>query len=315
MVKLDGQVMRHMCKDDFRVLTAIEMGMRNHHSVPVSLIGSIAGIRGSTARFLSTLLRFKLVYHDNTKYDGYRLTWTGYDVLALNVFCQRQCVDRLGGKIGEGKESDVYEGFRDSDGTRVVIKFHRLGKTSFKAVKAKRDYLRGRSAGNWLNVSRLAAKKEWEFLNAIQGVVRTPEPIDHNRHAVVMTLAPGLPLYQIGKLADDEATGRVFEQCLESAHSLARKGLIHCDFNEFNLIVDGDVVTVIDFPQMISTSHPNAQDYFTRDINGILKFFRSKLRYDDDDSVRYDDLDAVLEGMDHDRRLDIDLQASGFDHQ
>lgn len=44
---------------------------------------------------------------------------------------------------------------------------------------------------------------------------------------------------------------------------LANHGLIHGDFNEFNLMVDkNDHVTMIDFPQMMSTSHKNAR-YFT----------------------------------------------------
>ena len=90
MGKLDVSCMRHMQKDDFRVLTAVEMGMRNHAVVPVELIVSIAGLRhGGATRFLSTLLRYKLVHHDNSnRYDGYRLTWNGYDVLALRTLLQ-----------------------------------------------------------------------------------------------------------------------------------------------------------------------------------------------------------------------------------
>lgn len=41
----------------------------------------------------------------------------------------------------------------------------------------------------------------------------------------------------------------------------ARAGLIHGDFNEFNILIHretGDPV-VIDFPQMVSTSHENAE--------------------------------------------------------
>ena len=42
----------------------------------------------------------------------------------------------------------------------------------------------------------------------------------------------------------------------------AEHGLIHGDFNEFNLLVsDTGVVTVIDFPQMVSTSHTDAEWY------------------------------------------------------
>mmetsp|Transcript_14352 Transcript_14352/g.46840 ORF Transcript_14352/g.46840 Transcript_14352/m.46840 type:complete len:287 (-) Transcript_14352:264-1124(-) len=184
MGKLDVNVMRHMSKDDFRVLTAVEMGMKNHHAVPVALVGSIAFgrvARKAATRNLTTLLRFKLVYHDNTKYDGYRLTWSGYDVLALRALCQRGVVASLGSKIGEGKESDVYEAFPgdDEESSLYAIKFHRLGKTSFKAVKTKRDYLEGRHMGNWLNMSRLAAKREWTVLSALHGVQKNPNAAAH----------------------------------------------------------------------------------------------------------------------------------------
>jgi len=322
MGRLDVQVMRHMGKDDFRVLTAVEMGMRNHHAVPVPLVVSIAGLRrGGAAKFLATLLRFKLVYHDNTKYDGYRLTWFGYDVLALRVFLKRGSVDSVGRKIGEGKESDVYEGTRSSDGRRVVIKLHRLGKTSFKAVKAKRDYLDGRAtAGNWLNMSRLAARREWDFLSCLRadGCVRVPEPLDQNRHAVVMGLADGLPLYQLGApgcLADPEA---VLDDCVHMARALAQRGLVHCDLNEFNLIVEAATsqVTLIDFPQMISTAHPNAQAYFERDVRGLIKFFTMKLKYD----IAPDDVrdilsleNAVAHAPPDAVRLDVATKASGYD--
>ena len=43
---------------------------------------------------------------------------------------------------------------------------------------------------------------------------------------------------------------------------LGRHGLIHGDFNEFNLMVDDEGhLTMIDFPQMISIDHPNAEWY------------------------------------------------------
>jgi len=43
----------------------------------------------------------------------------------------------------------------------------------------------------------------------------------------------------------------------------AHAGLIHGDFNEFNILVrreSGEPV-VIDFPQMVSTAHENAEWY------------------------------------------------------
>ena len=58
----------------------------------------------------------------------------------------------------------------------------------------------------------------------------------------------------------DPAT--VYDECMELIVKLAKHGLIHGDFNEFNLMIDdNDHITMIDFPQMVSTSHPNAEWY------------------------------------------------------
>jgi hypothetical protein len=45
------------------------------------------------------------------------------------------------------------------DGEILALKLHRLGRTSFRAVKAKRDYLGRRNSFSWLYLSRLAALK------------------------------------------------------------------------------------------------------------------------------------------------------------
>lgn len=59
---------------------------------------------------------------------------------------------------------------------------------------------------------------------------------------------------------------------------LASYGLIHSDFNEFNLMISDDGrVTMIDFPQMVSISHLNAEYYFDRDVQCIRDFFDEDL--------------------------------------
>ncbi len=50
------------------------------------------------------------------------------------------------------------------DGQQVVLKLHRLGRQSFRAVKQKRDYLRKRAHASWLYLSRLSALKEFAFM-------------------------------------------------------------------------------------------------------------------------------------------------------
>ena len=58
---------------------------------------------------------------------------------------------------------------------------------------------------------------------------------------------------------------------------LAQCGLVHCDFNEFNVMInDEEELTMIDFPQMVSTSHRNAAYYFNRDVECLRLFFERR---------------------------------------
>lgn len=285
-MKLDVTCMRYLSKDDYRVLQAVEMGMRNHELVPVHLITNIARLRhGGSYKILSTLLRHKLVAHANNQYDGYRLSYLGFDILALRTLLVRGVITNVGSQIGIGKESDIFEAL-DAEGNEVVIKIHRLGRTSFRAVRRHRDYMAGKHKASWLYMSRLAAIKEFAFMKALYAHgFPTPTPIDQNRHVVVMSRIRGFPMAQI-KSGNMQGADIYFQRCMAILVRLAEHGLVHCDYNEFNLMIGDDgTVTLIDFPQMVSVSHPNSEELFNRDVNGLMKFFRMKMRFDAPDSA------------------------------
>ena len=75
---------------------------------------------------------------------------------------------------------------------------------------------------------------------------RVPRPLALNRHAIVMSLVPGVPLKQVPLSAFGTATGksrdeniaRLYDDCLELALSLAAVGVIHGDLNEFNILIE-----------------------------------------------------------------------------
>ncbi|XP_051131710.1 serine/threonine-protein kinase rio2 [Andrographis paniculata] len=330
-MKLDVNALRYLSKDDFRVLTAVEMGMRNHEIVPSELIDRIAALKhGGTYKVLKNLLKNKLLHHDSSKYDGFRLTYLGYDFLAIKTLVNRGVFASVGRQIGVGKESDIFE-VATEDGTVLAMKLHRLGRVSFRAVKSKRDYLRHRSSYNWLYLSRLAALKEFAFMKALdEHGFPVPHAVDCNRHCVIMSLVQGYPLVQVKQLQNPDT---VFESILGIVVRLAEHGLIHCDFNEFNIMIDDDEkVTMIDFPQMVSVSHRNAKMYFDRDVECIFKFFRKRfnLTFDEDEDEDEDgdgdvgrDGDSEEDSVEGCRPqfsdikkvsgfLDKELEASGF---
>ena len=53
---------------------------------------------------------------------------------------------------------------------------------------------------------------------------------------------------------------QLYDELMNLIVLLGSYGLIHCDFNEFNIILDeNEHPIIIDFPQMISIHHENAK--------------------------------------------------------
>lgn len=275
---------------------------------------------------------------------------------------------------------------------------------------------------SWLFLSRTSAIKEYAFMKSLYDVgYPTPRPIGQNRHVVAMGLVRGVPLYQLhsNRVSAVQAES-IFRQSAELAGRLAMHGLVHCDLNEFNLMVDlsgvqariarvGDnelldgttsvrdweddatehyvrhsglpdkckgalsahgpiqkhhidgtgevvtdeppeplermengepkpIVTLIDFPQMVSTKHPNAKELYERDVVCLKTFFGKKLRcfvegeeeqfggimpsweelIADEENIHFsegdgaDDATLVSKAQ---RRLDQELMASGYSEE
>ena len=64
---------------------------------------------------------------------------------------------------------------------------------------------------------------------------------------------------------------------------------------------------MIDFPQMVSVDHPNAEFYFQRDVQCIVNFFRRKYDIECDPTSI-----PLFSDINHKYNLDVELEASGF---
>lgn len=263
--------------------------------------------------------------------DGYRLTYGGLDYLALNAHQKQKVVYSVGNQIGVGKESDIVV-VAHSSGSQRILKIHRLGRISFRTVKTNRDYLRHRSTGSWMYMSRLAAMKEFAFMKALrENGFSVPEPIAQNRHTIVMSLIDAFPLRQISKVPKPAA---LYSELMDIILELARFGLIHGDFNEFNILIKEEVIpdesgntpaiedapderiqlvpVLIDFPQMVSIDHANAEMYFDRDVNCIKRYFQRKFHFVSD-VPGPSFADAKKKFLKNPgKRLDVEVEASGF---
>ena len=194
-------------------------------------------------------------------------------------------------------------------------------------------------------MSRLSALKEYAFMQVLRKHgFNVPEPVAQSRHTVVMELIDASPLRQI--LAVPDPAG-LYAKLIDVIVRLAKFGLIHGDFNEFNILMREDGVSpdsdsridtenndevsrkldsgstetkatptytpiIIDFPQMVSIDHANAETYFNRDVACIKRFFERRFNFISDAAgPEFGDVKkstAASTGY----RLDVEAEASGF---
>jgi len=275
--------------EDFRVLNAVERGMQHNEWVPEDEIAGLARLHPDEAEYHASRLNdLELVEQRDLRYLGYRLVASGYDVLALKAFAERDTVTRLGSKIEVGKESDVYE---CSDEQReLVLKVHREGYTQFRDTTRERDYTHDKGHLSWMYTARKAAEKEYGTLEALYPEVAVPEPVDQNRHALVMSRFDGVEL----RRADVDESLVVLDAVLDELSKAWEVGYVHSDMSAYNVMVSPEGIRIIDWPQAVETDHPHAQQLLERDISNLLSHFGK--RYDVDLPTKEEAIERIVGG-------------------
>lgn len=271
MVVDPGRI-RTLHKYEKQILVTLERSMKRYSWVPLEQIIALTGLSGSEVNYrIGRLMEWGMVRYNTVPYDGYALVFGGYDTLALATLARKGAISALGAKIGEGKESVVHEALGLGP---VAIKFHRVGQRSFTSARVNREYMPEAGHCPWLLASRRSAEREYAALTSLHPDVSVPLPIDQNRHAVVMGLVAGQSLSRM-RIPDPKAT---LDEILDNVRKAYRKGVIHADLSEFNILVEDGRCVFIDWPQWTESGHQNAGALLTRDLGTILTYFRRKYR-------------------------------------
>jgi len=280
------QIFRKLEVEDFRILNIIEAAMSKREFVPREQIQKYAKVPMDRIDFiLNKLNRFGLTYHSKGAYVGYALNYVGYDCLAINAFVKSGVISSFGQTIGVGKEADVYTALTPMDET-VAVKFHRLGRISFRQTRRKRGYMREHSS--WLFQSHLAAEKEFQTLQLVyKHKVSVPKPLSYNRHAIVMGIIEGGELSKWRKIVNPK---RVLKEILRNIRKAYLKAhVIHGDLSEYNIILQSNMhVLIIDWPQYVQADHLNATELLQRDIQNVLTFFNRRFDVKAEIQLAYD---------------------------
>jgi RIO kinase 2 len=272
MVQNVASEMADLEAEDFHLLSGVEQGMRFSEYVDREKIPKFSRLTAENVDYrLDRCEDRGFLERKTIQYEGFKLTFEGYDALALHTLVERGTIKGFGAPLGVGKESDVYE---VRSYKPLALKFHREGYTNFREVQKEREYTSDRDHVSWQYTARKAAEREYEALETLYPDVSVPQPIDQNRHAIVMEKLAGVELART-KLEDEQVIP-VLELVLDEMQTAYHEGFVHADMSEYNVFVSSEGVTVFDWPQAVPTDHENARELLERDVTNVVGYFRRK---------------------------------------
>ena len=270
---------RRIRKIEWKVINAIFSEMWSYKYVPSDLISKKAKLNeAETLKALKSLGGMGIVENKVVSYLGSSLTFKGITLFSLKRLVDKGKLDMLGKKMGEGKESVVYNCYSEKFG-ECALKFHKLGAT-FRKIREKRDY------GD-LHLSVLtvrSAKREHQALKRLFGVAKVPEPLGWEGNAVLMELIDGKEIYKL-RLENPED---VLDAIIEEVRRMFLAGVVHGDLSQYNVLLSDDVY-IIDFPQWVEVPEKsesqseneydlepdsNWRQLLERDVENVLRYFK-----------------------------------------
>lgn len=270
-----GHLVSLLNKSDFKILKVFASSLKNRQFLNLPTLSQYSNLSQSLIEHhLKRLVKFGLISKSNI---GYTLLVTGLDIYVLKILSNRNIITAIGPQIGIGKEAEVYLA-HDSLEQDKIIKMFRLGRSSFKQIKRKRDVNIG--TNSWLLLNIETAKKEYDILTYLKDSSTSfPSPLYRSFHCIVMEPIYGSRLSDIENLEYPEL---VLEKIISSMTIAYRKGYINGDLNEYNILVNDDNIFILDWPQAVRVDTTNADVVLTRDVNNIVKFFSRKFEIERD---------------------------------
>jgi RIO kinase 2 len=270
-----GHLVSSLNKSDFKILKVFASSLKTRQFLNLSTLSQYSNLNQRLVEHhLERLVKSGLVGKSNI---GFTLLVTGLDIYVLKILSNRNTITSIGPQIGIGKEAEIYLA-HDSQEKDKILKMFRLGRSSFKQIKRKRDI--STSTSNWLLLNIQTAKREYDILNYLrQSSTSFPTPLYRSFHCIVMEPFYGSRLADAESLDDPQS---VLEKIISNVKIAYQNGYINGDLNEYNIMVNNDNIFILDWPQAIKVDTINANVVLLRDVKNILKFFSKKYKIEKD---------------------------------
>lgn len=200
-------------------------------------------------------------------------------IFHLNTILTNGPLKRIEGVISAGKEANVYLAY-DLNEKEVAIKIYKIDSNTSKWM---RNYIIGDPRFKKIprNVSKIIflwASKEFKNLKrAYKADLSVPKPIYIKNNILIMEYIgfESIPAPVLKDIKKPKEPINLMNEILSFIKILYQKAkLVHGDLSEFNILYHNQKPVVIDISQAVSTQHPKAEVYLTRDIKNIFKYFK-----------------------------------------
>lgn len=211
-------------------------------------------------------------------------------------------VDTDLGILKTGKEADVHVVRRHLPGARgtstgTLLASKRYRSAEHRMFQRSSAYLEGRRVRRSREMRAMARRTEFgrelvtaQWAGAEFGALQTlwlaglpvPYPVQLDETELLMEFigvddeehgaqaAPRLA----GSRPDPDLLPSLFEQALDVMRSLAARGWAHGDLSPYNILLDGDRLVIIDWPQIVDViGNPSGLEFLHRDCENVCRWF------------------------------------------
>jgi RIO kinase 1 len=160
-----------------------------------------------------------------------------------------------------------------------------------RAMGRRTDFGKAMIAGQW-------ALTEFETLGHLWALgLPVPYPVQLSDTEMLMEFIgtpDGVAAPRLAQARPDPAVlPDLFEQLRESMTVLAQRGWAHGDLSPYNVLLDGEKLVLIDWPQIVDIiGNPNGFDFLARDVANMCRWFAAR-GYDVDEGLLLGDLVAA----------------------
>ena len=214
---------------------------------------------------------------NETDRKTFQKVFDGSTLTTIHQLANKGFYDVLQHVISTGKEAHVFVATDVSENMRAV----KIYKTNTSDFKNMMKYIQGDIRFKDVKKDKRDIVFTWtkkEFKNlttAINANLSVPMPLGFKNNVLVMEYignedaSPRLKDFDF----DEKTAKQFYKETIDFMAGLYNAGLVHGDLSEYNILVNKNRLVFIDIGQAVLLTHPNAREFFERDVDNISRFF------------------------------------------